>query len=114
MRQTRRAVTAFLRMSITKVFLALKDRCVNKYWAEMRFWRKKRFAEGGRFRNDHYEGLLLALADQHDETFVSGKVVADFGCGPAGTLTWAGSAALRIGIDVLADRFADEFQSDIL
>jgi SAM-dependent methyltransferase len=43
-----------------------------------------------------------------------GKVVADFGCGPRGSLVWATSPSLRIGIDVLADRYADEFTDNII
>ena len=37
---------------------------------------------------------------------MSDKIVADFGCGPLGSLCWATSARLRIGIDVLAAEYA--------
>ena len=54
------------------------------------------------------------MADQHDDSFLRGKIVADFGCGPRGTLTWAKSARLRIGIDVLSDKYADSFKETII
>jgi len=53
------------------------------------------------------------MAGESADDFLKGKIVADFGCGPRGSLVWARSALLRIGIDVLADRYADEF-TDII
>lgn len=38
---------------------------------------------------------------------LAGKIVADFGCGPQGSLCWAGSARLRIGIDILANSYME-------
>jgi SAM-dependent methyltransferase len=64
-------------------------------------------------RDDYYRRYLLAIAGEPDESFVAGKVIADFGCGPMGSLTWAKFAAMRIGIDVLADLYADEFHDGI-
>src|SRR6185437_14216387 len=57
----------------------------------------------------YYERLMLGMAEEPNADFLSGKIVADFGCGPCGTLVWAPHALVRIGIDVLADRYADEF-----
>jgi len=54
------------------------------------------------------------MAEEPDGGFLSGKIVADFGCGPRGSLAWADSASQRIGIDVLADFYADRFKSDII
>ena len=48
---------------------------------------------------------MLAMADEPDDTFLAGKVVADFGCGPRGSLCWATQAKERIGIDILADKY---------
>jgi SAM-dependent methyltransferase len=56
---------------------------------------------------------MLAMAEESSDNFLKGKIVADFGCGPRGSLVWARSAMLRIGIDVLTDRYADEFTSNI-
>jgi SAM-dependent methyltransferase len=77
-----------------------------KYEAEMAFWLGKFEAEGGRFTNTHYRRLMLGMAQRHDDSFLRGKIVADFGCGPRGSLCWARPARLRIGIDVLADQYA--------
>ena len=57
---------------------------------------------------------MLAMAEEPNPDFLKGKVVADFGCGPRGSLVWARPASLRIGIDVLADRYADEFADNLV
>ena len=57
---------------------------------------------------------MLAMAEEPDDNFLKGKIVADFGCGPRSSLFWASSASLKIGIDVLADRYADEFTDNII
>jgi SAM-dependent methyltransferase len=57
---------------------------------------------------------MLAMAEQPNNDFLEGKVVADFGCGPRGSLVWADSALLRVGIDVLEDGYADEFRDNIV
>jgi SAM-dependent methyltransferase len=64
-------------------------------------------------RDDYYRRYLLGIAGERDDSYVAGKVVADFGCGPMGSLTWARPAIARIGIDVLADLYADEFRDAI-
>jgi SAM-dependent methyltransferase len=64
-------------------------------------------------RDDYYRRYLLGIAGQTDDSYVAGKVIADFGCGPMGSLTWARSAIARIGIDVLSDLYADEFREAI-
>lgn len=86
----------------------------DKYHEELSFWKSRLIKDGGTFHNAHYQKLMLAMADEADDSFLCGKVVADFGCGPRGSLVWAKSASLRIGIDVLADRYADEFTGSIL
>jgi SAM-dependent methyltransferase len=58
--------------------------------------------------------LMLAMAEEPDDEFLRGKIVADFGCGPKGSLIWAASASQRIGIDVLAARYAEEFTSQMI
>lgn len=57
---------------------------------------------------------MLAMAEEISDEFVQGKIDADFGCGLRGSLAWATLAQLRIGIDVLADRYADEFSDNII
>ena len=94
---------------IKKIF----RRFFKKDVAELSFWRSRLKLDKGKFYNLHYEKLLLAMAEESSDDFLKGKIVADFGCGPRGSLVWARSALLRIGIDVLADRYADEFTENI-
>ncbi len=88
-----------------------------KYNEELAFWREA-FKSGGNRLTDagtiaEYERIMLAMAEEPTPDFLAGKVVADFGCGPRGSLVWAHNALVRIGIDVLADRYADEFPNTI-
>ncbi|MFO8144739.1 MAG: class I SAM-dependent methyltransferase [Candidatus Syntrophosphaera sp.] len=55
---------------------------------------------------------MLSIADERDDGFLKGRVVADFGCGPRGSLIWAKKALMRIGIDVLVPRYVDEFPTE--
>jgi ubiquinone/menaquinone biosynthesis C-methylase UbiE len=87
---------------------------VRKQNAEMSYWRKRFMDEGGVFMNSHYERIMLAMAGETTSDFVKGKIVADFGCGPRGSLNWADGALIRIGIDLLADKYADEFTKHII
>lgn len=72
---------------------------------ELEYWQKRFEAEGGRLQNGWYERRMLAMAGETDAEFVKDKIIADFGCGPRGSLCWAGGARSRIGIDVLADAY---------
>ena len=88
-----------VRQALRPITRPLLNRLVPKHDAELNFWRSRFKTDEGKFSNDD---------------FLSGKIVADFGCGPRGSLVWASSALLRIGIDVLADRYADEFTDNIV
>jgi SAM-dependent methyltransferase len=95
----------------------IRNRLLTKEHAELEYWHHEHDLSGGRFPtedSDHYERILLAIAGEADAAFLAGKVVADFGCGPRGSLAWAKPAAVRIGIDVLADRYCDDFTADVL
>lgn len=85
-----------------------------KHSSELSYWKSRHRIDHGVFHNEHYERLMLAMAGEADDSFLKGKIVADFGCGPRGSLVWAKSAALRIGIDALTDRYADEFTDNII
>lgn len=109
-----RSARARLPEALKRALRPIAARVVRKDAAELSYWRD-RLAEEGRFENSHYERLMLAMAGEPTAAFLAGKVVADFGCGPRGSLVWARSSArLRIGIDVLADQYADEFTADVL
>jgi SAM-dependent methyltransferase len=76
-----------------------------KHQAEIAYWRNE--WASGRFSNDYYRRHMLGMAGETDDAFLRGKIVADFGCGPQGSLAWATTARLRIGIDVLADTYSE-------
>ncbi len=84
-----------------------------KYIYELLYWKRGFKTYGEVLENERYEPIMLAMAEELNDSFLNGKIVADFGCGPRGSLCWAKSALLRIGIDVLADRYADNFK-DVL
>ncbi|MBT5874496.1 MAG: methyltransferase domain-containing protein [Candidatus Latescibacteria bacterium] len=86
----------------------------DKYHAEIDFWRSRFEIDQNTFENSNYQRILLAMAGEDDDAFLKGKIVADFGCGPRGSLAWADVAQLRIGIDVLADKYADAFTDDVI
>jgi SAM-dependent methyltransferase len=100
--QTARRLIRPIRRAVNGVLRVVPSRF--KYPAEVAFWQKEWAA--GRFRNDVYESRMLTLAQEPDGEFLRDKIVADFGCGPKGSLCWAKMARARIGIDVLADAYA--------
>jgi ubiquinone/menaquinone biosynthesis C-methylase UbiE len=72
--------------------------------AELEYWAKKFELEKGRLNNSHYKQLMLLISGQSSE-FFDGAIVADFGCGPRGSLEWMSNARTRIGVDVLVDDY---------
>lgn len=103
-----------LRSAQSSISSVLIKKFGKKYDSELAFWRSRLEIDKGTFSNAHYERIMLGMAQESDKEFLRGKVVADFGCGPRGSLTWGNTALLRIGIDVLADRYADEFTDNIV
>lgn len=99
-------IRPIVRFSLRKV--------VSKYEAELAYWRETYRAENFRFRNAHYKELMLAIANEPDESFLADKIVADLGCGPRGSLSWIHAAKLKIGIDVLATQYAEEFPNEVI
>lgn len=105
-----RCVIGWLKCLLRPIYYFIRG--WDKYKGELRYWRIE-FGNGNASSPD-YRKVMLAMAEQDDERFISDKIVADFGCGPLGTLTWATSASLRIGIDVLMDLYADTFSENII
>lgn len=85
-----------------------------KYHSALNFWKSRIKQDNGIFKNSHFRRIMLEMAQENDENFLKGKIVADFGCGPRGSLVWASSALMRIGIDVLADVYAEHFKDNII
>ncbi len=82
---------------------------VSKHDAELRYWKRCYRKEGYALENGFYRKLMLAIAQEADDSFLNNLVVADFGCGPRGSLVWISSADEKIGIDVLADSYRQAF-----
>jgi len=85
-----------------------------KYLAELNFWVERFEEENKNFRNEHYKKLMLAMAKEETDAFLNNKIVADFGCGPRGSLVWTQAPAMKIGIDVLVDQYFDTFGETLL
>jgi SAM-dependent methyltransferase len=98
-----------------RVFLnQIRGIFVSKYSAELGFWKKKYKEDKGIFRNAHFEKIMLGMAEETSQTFLKNKVIADFGCGPRGSLNWVTSANIKIGIDVLANLYAENFPENLI
>lgn len=80
-----------------------------KYANELYFWMERFALENGVFNNSHYADLMLGIAGEPNDDFLQGKVVADFGCGPRGSLAWTSAPRRRFGIDVLAPAYLEHF-----
>lgn len=81
----------------------------SKEEAELGYWKKCFRKEGKSFHNEHYQKLLLAMAGETDDGFLRGLKIADFGCGPRGSLSWVHSTDTKIGIDLLATAYLRHF-----
>lgn len=91
-----------------------KYKCEIKHNSEIAFWEEDFRLEGNIFRNNWYKKLMLAIAEEQDDSFLAGKVVADFGCGPKGSLAWTNRPIVKLGIDVLADRYLEKFSDELI
>lgn len=85
-----------------------------KYNGEIGYWEKMFRLEGGKFLNYHYEQLMLSIAQEKNDDFLQGKIVADFGCGPRGSLAWTNRPSIKLGIDVLASRYLEAFGEELI
>lgn len=80
-----------------------------KYKQEYAYWLNRFTKEGGKLDNAHYEHRMLRMAEEENDEFMRDKIVADFGCGPRGSLSWTKTPMLRIGIDILATVYLQSF-----
>jgi hypothetical protein len=74
--------------------------------SELEFWQQKWQQSGGQgFAKVHMlKKIMLSMAQEEDDLFLKDKIVADFGCGPRGSLAWVKSTPIKIGIDILVDQ----------
>ena len=75
---------------------------------ELLYWQGRYYQGGMKLaeNRDNYRRTMLAMAGEQSPLFLNDKIVADFGCGPRGSLCWAEMARERIGIDLLVDGYA--------
>ena len=85
-----------------------------KYASELGYWKKRFDNEGGGFGNFFYKQLMPAIANEDTDDFMKDKIVADFGCGPRGSLAWTDKPNVKAGIDVLTQQYFAEFGSEML
>lgn len=80
-----------------------------KHDSELDFWKKAIGSKENIF--SYYKKMFEDICEEDAEDIVKDKVIVDFGCGPRGSLKWAMDmgALLGIGVDVLVDRYWDEF-----
>lgn len=84
-----------------------KERIIKGWYknvSEFSYWKKMQEQEGN-FVNDKYKEVMLCLAEEDNDDFLKGKIVADFGCGPRGSLAWTDKPLMKIGIDVLIQEY---------
>lgn len=75
-----------------------------KHRSELKYWKGRYVAEGGRLSNAHFEPLYTDVYDLRQEDYID-KCVLDIGCGPRGSLEWADMTARRVGIDPLVPEY---------
>jgi len=110
MKDKSQGIPTFLKEMIRPLY----NKFANKYATELGYWKKIYLREGNNFSNSFYEKIFLNLAQESDDNFLTNKVVADFGCGPRGSLKWIKSTSNKIGIDVLADQYLNLFGNNML
>ena len=72
--------------------------------AEIAFWRERRAIEG-ELTGPHYADLFGWVFGL-DRDFFESRSILDVGCGPRGSLEWAGPG-LRVGLDPLSQRYIE-------
>ena len=87
----------------TKVLQAVFGKKRQKEFYEWLFWKYQKLKEKD-LANQHYEPFFTTFFGLTKADY-AGKKVMDIGCGPRGSLEWANNAALRIGLDTLANKY---------
>jgi hypothetical protein len=80
----KKMVVSLIPKPVVKAFVFARNRMRSKDRHELDFWRSRYKIDGGVFVNSHFEKCMLQMAEEKDDSFLAGKVVADFGCGPKG------------------------------
>ena len=106
------------KISWISVLEALKNEGIDtdnvKHDAELGYWKKSFGANDRNTIDQYYRELIMNIGDMKDDIFWNDIIVADFGCGPRGSLTWIKNARERIGIDVIAKEYLNEFGQNMI
>jgi ubiquinone/menaquinone biosynthesis C-methylase UbiE len=70
---------------------------------ELKYWKGVQNKEGV-LSNEHYVHFYTGHFGL-DSSYYAKKIILDIGCGPRGSLEWAGMASRRIGLDPLANEY---------
>ncbi len=81
----------------------------DKYSGELAYWKVKFREDKGYFKNGGYKDIFMGIAEEDNEDFLENRIIADFGCGPRGSLAWTTKPKVKIGIDVLANAYMRHF-----
>jgi ubiquinone/menaquinone biosynthesis C-methylase UbiE len=81
-----------------------------KNTSELAYWLRMKENEPV-LLNDHYK-FFYTTAFGLEFSFYNNKRILDIGCGPRGSLEWADTAQLRVGLDPLASRYCNELDAD--
>jgi len=80
-----------------------------KYNHEYAYWLSQFKRRNGHLSNAHFSTRMLLMTEEENDEFLRGKIFADFGCGPRGSLAWTNAPLLRIRIDVLIPDYLTSF-----
>ncbi len=91
---------------IEHLFFIISAKISNLGWKEfneLSYWKHRKRIEGV-LKNKHYKYFYT---DHFNiaYTYYDGKILLDIGCGPRGSIEWACSSLLRIGLDPLASEY---------
>jgi SAM-dependent methyltransferase len=92
--------------------LLRRERAHAKEDAELAYWRERRDDQGPLEAGAPLYTRVFLDHFALDESFYDGKRLLDIGCGPRGSLTWAGGALERVGLDPLVARYRELQQGD--
>jgi SAM-dependent methyltransferase len=87
--------------------LLRRERPQAKEDAELAYWRERRDDQGPLEAGAPLYRRVFIDHFALDDAFYDGKRLLDIGCGPRGSLTWAGGALERVGLDPLVSKYRE-------
>src|SRR5262245_34051622 len=96
-----------VRHKIRWMLMPSERRAEYKYAAELTFWRNWVAEHGSEPETEYYRKFMMDMGNVSELDFFRDKICLDIGCGPKGSLTWLANARCAIGLDPLAERYAE-------